>query len=212
MDSGYVQGVIIRVMAQTIPVDQLRKAVATEHDQAIRLRLTVAAGMAGDKEVAPALLALLKSDEDGFLRVASAEALAGAPDASLMDAFKTALADRYSQISVTDVGPDHGEYKVYPVRLIAASALRRLGQEVPAGTVLSTPLQGESEAQTLSLLLDDKDPEVCLSAVEMLSGRGADAVPLLRKFVLSNSVDPALAASVAEARRAVGDSNTARGD
>ena len=198
IDSGYVQGVIVQVMGQTIPAEDLVAARTQETNPAFQERLTVALGIAGDKSMIPDLILILGHHPEGFLRQKAAMALADFKESSLKPAFNDAIEDRYSRVRISGIGGG-GISKIYPVREAAARGLRLLGDEVSPDLYIDARRTSDA-TEAISWLLEDKDPGVCLSAVTMLGEYGEGGIPYLQEFAEANRSDPTVKAAVRAAR------------
>jgi hypothetical protein len=186
--TGYVQGMIVGFMGETVPVDVLARARAGERDPAIRQRLTIALGVAGDPSVVPELTEVLSHQRLGDLRAWAAEALLDLKDPRAKDALRAALNDKYGMVSwgsasgscVRLPGDIDGYRKVYPVRSTAGGALMRLGEKVDPA-VCFVPLDVDNVFDALYMLFEDRDPETCLNVVQSLSGEMGK--PYLKRFL-----------------------------
>ena len=154
IDSGYIQLQMIGVLGHTVDPKDIAAARDKEADPAMRQRLTLALGRAGDRSVAQELAEILTHHPKGFMRRAAARGLHEVKAPSSKDALRAALADRYSAIGISDMGPPPGISKIYTVRREAAGALRALGEKVDP-SVWRIPLDVGSTEEALSRLFDD---------------------------------------------------------
>lgn len=105
-------------------------------DRAMRDRLAIILGYAGDKTVVPTLVQILVNSPDGFIRHAAAHALRWEESTSSIPALRYALAtDTYARVRFGEscANPILDQKKMFysPVREAAAEALRAMGQSVP---------------------------------------------------------------------------------
>jgi len=198
IDSGYVQGVIVAKMGRLVTAEDLTRAVSKETSRAVADRLIVARGLAGDRSVIPRLIRILERHPEGFLRQKAAMALAGLKDPSTKAALHAALRDRYTRLSFPGVGPPRS-CKIYPVRQAAAAGLRALGEQVPP-EICTDVRQVADRPEAISWLFEDKQPDVCLSAVQILGRYGEEGLPYLKKFVEENQGNKTLKAALEAAR------------
>lgn len=200
IDTGYIQRMMIWALGQTVDAADLAKARKATEDSALHQRFTVALGRAGDRSLVRDLCEMVVKDPRGFMREAAASSLRELKDPSSSHALRAALADRYSGIGISDVGPGPHITKMYLVREAAAGALRALGEKVE-GVVTEVPLEVGSIPEALSRLFEDEQPDVCLSTVQLLDCFGAEGLPYIRAFLNENEGDETLKEAVEEARR-----------
>lgn len=201
IDSGYVQAQIIKKMGRTVTAAQIAKARARETDPALRDRLTLALGRAGDKSVMPQLIEMLGDHPEGYLRKCAAEALRQFKDSSAKLALQDALRDRFSAVAHHGVGRK-GTHKAYPVREAAALALRLSFGEPVSPDIYEDKCRARSRAEAISWLFEEKEPRVCVTAVTLL-GQERAGIGDLEKFAKDNRSDPNLRVSVALAQEII---------
>jgi len=199
IDNGYIQLQMIGVLGHTVDAKDIAAARDKATNPALRQRLTLALGQAGDRRVAQELAKILLHHPRGFMREAAARGLYEIKDSASKGALRAALTDRYSGIAVSDVGPGPHIIKLYPVRQRAAAALRALGEKVD-GIVTEVTLDVGSIAEAISWLFEDKQPDVCISAVQILGRYGQEGLPYLKKFVEENQGNKTLKAALEAAR------------
>lgn len=194
VDSGYVQAQIIQHMGRTVTAPQIAKARARETDPALRDRLTLALGQAGDESVMPQLIEMLGDHPEGFLRKCAARALRQFKDSSAKRALQDALRDPFSAVSIAGVGRK-GIHKAYPVREEAAEGLRLSLGEPVSPDIYEDKRRAGSVAEAISWLFEEKEPRVCVTAVTLL-GQERAGIGYLEKFVKDNRSDAELRVSV----------------
>lgn len=161
----------------------------------------MAVALAGEPTAPDELVEIMLHDPQGLIRLNAALALENRKDASLKPAFHTALQDKYARIQIMDVGRDN-VFKVYPVREEARRALALLGEQ-PPGTVTEVKRWYASEAEMLSWLLTDKEPQVCLTVVRLLAALDREGTAYLRSFLDENRAEESLKAAVEVAEKAL---------
>ncbi len=129
IDSGYIQGAIIHALGLVVTPELIKNALDKETDKDIRDKLTVALGLAGDKNTLKSLIEILKGHTEGSVRLYAARALANFSDTESVDALVHALKDDYTRIVIEDTGSGD-KYTIYPVREEAVRGLRMLGVKV----------------------------------------------------------------------------------
>ncbi len=201
LDSAYVQAQIIQDMGRTVTAPHIAKARAKETDPALRDRLTLALGLAGDESVMPQLIEMLGDHPEGYLRKCAAEALRHFKDSSAKRALQHALRDRFSVVSIAGVGRK-GIHKAYPVREKAAESLRIFFDEPVSPDIYEDKRRARSVAEAITWLFEEKEPRVCVTAVTLL-GQERAGIGDLEKFAKDNRSDPNLRVSVALAREII---------
>ena len=206
IDSGYVQGVIVGVMGQTVAPKDLSRARAEETNPVLQDHLAVALGLAGDKSVTSQLIEILKREPNGALRQNVAIGLADFKESSVKPTLYAMLDDNYSRIMISGVGGG-GISKIYPVREAAARGLRLLGEQV-SPDLYTDARRASDVTEAIAWLLEDKDPQVCQSAVTLLGQQGEAGAPYLKAFVEQNVSDPTLQAALEAAQALISEADS----
>lgn len=200
MDTAYTQEAILYSIGRYVPAATLVAAIDGEASPDVRRGLIVAAGLAGADGITEELVGIATNAEEGFMRRLATMALSQLQDASLEPFFRQRLTDPYARLTYGGVGGG-GPTKIYPVRQAAAEGLARLGV-TDIDAVTAVPLRVGSMAEMVATLLEDRVPEVCLSAVRVLGQMGDEGAPYLRAFAEDAAGDVSLSAAVQVARLA----------
>jgi hypothetical protein len=197
IDTVYIQEVIIDVMVQTVPPASLLKAFNGESDKKIKDRIMFALLGAGDQTFVKDVLSLLRDPSDSLSRLAAVRALEKTKNQDVVPLLERMRYDRYSRAAFRN-GVYH---KVYPVRQAARRVIVGSGAKAD-DWALELPLPAASETQALGSILEDEDPEQCVTVLRTLEKRsGGDVKRIIENFAAQNAAKSHLAQAVQEARR-----------
>lgn len=199
IDSTHIQGLIVFQMGLYVERGALEEYHAREADPSMKELLTIALGLAGSDRVVESLIRVLDESPYGLFRALAARALVDLNPPEAREALRRHMGDTYSGLSYSDVGDLAGYTKVYPVREAMVHFLRKRGEPIPDTLQPLSP--SDDHDQALGSLLEDRDPEVCASAVYMLGKRGPGGRPYLEAFVAANRGNAKLSKSVADAEK-----------
>ncbi len=201
IDTVYIQNVIITVMAQTVPQETLLKALNKETDKKIKDRIMIASVFSGDTTFIPSVQSFLKRAYHNLFRLGAVRAIRNVTNKDLEALLIALRHDTYSRVVIRDVGSTGGYQKVYPVRQAAYDALSRLGAR-PKGWVLKVPLAVNTEIEAVASILDDENPEQCVTILQMLGDYpGPQARIIVNRFLKDSVGKPHLVPAVKEAEK-----------
>ena len=199
IDGSYHQVVVMEKMGGLVDRGDLAAARKAEPDPQLKDRLTVVLGLAGDRSVVPELKRLLIEHPDYAVRQEAATALGNLREASAEKVLRQALNDRHTYVGTGSQMGDTGPVKFYPVREQAWRGLWVIGVKLDK-SVYSQPRRPGDQAELVSYLLEDREPQSCASGVVLLGALGEKGRPYLEAFVKENADNKDLAASVKAAQ------------
>ncbi|MCH8120533.1 MAG: hypothetical protein IIC00_12485 [Planctomycetes bacterium] len=197
IDTVYIQNVIIMVMAQTVPQETLLKALNKETDKKIKDMIMLALVSAGDQTFFNDVRPFLQSAYHNLFRLGAVRALRDVSKKELKPQLIALQYDTYSRVVFRD-----GAYrKVYPIRKAAYEALSRIGAK-PKGWLLELPLAVNTEIEAVASILDDENPEQCVTILQMLGDYpGPQARTIVNRFLKDSVGKPHLVPAVKEAEK-----------
>ena len=215
IDSGYLQEVImgdVCTFAQKQPErEEIRQVVAKrlestpKSDKAMRERLTIMLGICGDKSVVTQLIDIMEHHKEGYMRFEAAWSLQNMGDCEgVIPAFKRVVErDTYARIRFSDSKRIYdSKAMVYsPVRDVAASALTRLGQDVPKDIEVIDAKYAVQRLEPLLYYPGDPVTSAVIETLGMIGGK--EAKTALQRFIEKGASISEKESLVKEAREAL---------